>query len=97
MSTKRERPIVEEYLEEKFKQLRTPGWFITKEAIKTVPDNLITGNNARLRRLHRKLSLRSLAKRIGVSAAFLSDLELGRRNWSPEFAAKYEEALNPKD
>lgn len=37
----------------------------------------------RLRRKH-KMSLRTLAKRLGFSAPFVSDLERGRRNWTSE-------------
>jgi transcriptional regulator with XRE-family HTH domain len=38
------------------------------------------------------LSLRELAKKIGVSAPFLSDIELGRRFPSEEILAKMESA-----
>jgi transcriptional regulator with XRE-family HTH domain len=50
----------------------------------------------RLRELRDKadLSLRELAKRIGVSSAFLSDIELGRRFPSEEILAKLAGALN---
>jgi len=40
------------------------------------------------------LSLRELAKRIGVSAPFLSDIELGRRFPSEEILGKLASALN---
>jgi len=30
------------------------------------------------------MSLRRLAKELGFSAAFVSDMELNRRNWSPK-------------
>lgn len=36
-----------------------------------------------------ELSLRKFAKKIGVSASFVSDMELGHRNISPWVAAKY--------
>ena len=50
----------------------------------------------RLRELRDKadLSLRELAKRIGVSSAFLSDIELGRRFPSEVILAKLASALN---
>ena len=50
----------------------------------------------RLRELRDKadLSLRELAKRIGVSSPFLSDIELGRRFPSEEILAKLAGALN---
>ena len=49
----------------------------------------------RLRELRDKadLSLRELAKRIGVSAPFLSDIELGRRFPSAEILGKLARAL----
>jgi transcriptional regulator with XRE-family HTH domain len=50
----------------------------------------------RLRELRDKadFSLRELAKRIGVSPPFLSDIELGRRFPSEEILAKLARALN---
>jgi transcriptional regulator with XRE-family HTH domain len=50
----------------------------------------------RLRELRDKadLSLRELAKRIGVSSAFLSDIELGRRFPSEVILGKLASALN---
>src|SRR5208283_4447703 len=50
----------------------------------------------RLRELRDKadLSLRELAKRIGISSPFLSDIELGRRFPSEEILAKLARALN---
>ena len=40
------------------------------------------------------LSLRGLAKRIGISPAFLSDIELGRRFPSKEILARLADALD---
>src|SRR5262250_2371329 len=40
------------------------------------------------------LSLRELAKRVGISGPFLSDIELGRRFPSEEILAKLANALN---
>jgi transcriptional regulator with XRE-family HTH domain len=50
----------------------------------------------RLRELRDKadLSLRELAKRIGISSPFLSDIELGRRFPSEEILEKLAHALN---
>src|SRR5260370_34949476 len=50
----------------------------------------------RLRELRDKadLSLRELAKRIGISSPFLSDIELGRRFPSEEILEKLARALN---
>lgn len=41
------------------------------------------GERIRELREHKDLSLRELAKAVGTSAAFLSDVELGRRHPSP--------------
>lgn len=48
----------------------------------TMIDNVATGEHARKERKRMGRSLREVARRLGVSAAFLSDLELGRRNWT---------------
>ena len=50
----------------------------------------------RLRELRDKadLSLRELAKKVGISSPFLSDIELGRRFPSEEILAKLARALN---
>src|SRR6516164_11766578 len=55
-----------------------------------------TSLGQRLRELRDKgdLSARELAKRIGVSAPFLSDIELGRRFPSEEILGKLASALN---
>lgn len=47
-----------------------------------VIDHQRAGAQIRDMRVRRGMSLRSMAKRIGISAPFLSDLELGRRAWS---------------
>lgn len=50
----------------------------------------------RIRELREKhdLSLRELAKKVAKSAAFLSDVELGRRHPSPEVLAQIAKALS---
>lgn len=49
-------------------------------------DSVKAGQIVRSKRLAKGLSLRSLAKAMGFSAPFVSDLELGRRNWThPNF------------
>lgn len=48
------------------------------------------------RRMREKIahkSLREIAKRMDVSAPFLSDLERGRRNWTEERIEQYRKAL----
>jgi transcriptional regulator with XRE-family HTH domain len=56
-------------------------------------DSQKTGQLAREMREKKKISLRKVARRMGVSAAFLSDLELGRRSWNEENAGKFTRAL----
>ena len=52
-----------------------------------------TGATARLEREKSNISLRNLAKEMGISAPYLSDLERGNRNWSVKIARRYEKAL----
>jgi predicted transcriptional regulator len=58
-----------------------------------VVDNLRTGLDARALRTSRGLSLRAVAQKMRVSAAYLSDLELGRRNWSETTLEKVTAAI----
>ena len=58
-----------------------------------VSDNIATGSAMRQRRMKKGHTLRAVANAIGVSAAFLSDLELGRRNWTEDLVRRIEEAL----
>lgn len=56
-------------------------------------DNAATGAAMRKRREAAGLSLRALGERLHLSAAFLSDLELGRRPWSETRAEQYVAAI----
>lgn len=47
-------------------------------------------------RLQSKLSLREVARRLEFSAAYLSDLEQGKRNWSEKKIFDYRKALGLK-
>ena len=58
-----------------------------------VTDNVETGRRARVERRKAKLSLREVARRMGVSAPYVSDLELGRRGWDLQRAIRYVTAL----
>ena len=40
-------------------------------------------------RVKARVSLRGLARRLKVSAAYLSDLELGRRRWNHRMREEY--------
>jgi predicted transcriptional regulator len=50
----------------------------------------------RLREQH-SCSLRKMAVKLGVSAPYLSDLELGRRNWSEKRIKSFLQALGISD
>lgn len=58
-----------------------------------IEDNRRNGQFARECREKEGISLRKLAKRMGVSAPFLSDLERGNRQWSDATAKKWEGAM----
>ena len=58
-------------------------------------NNQAVGFALRIAREQSGRSLRDVAKALGVSAAYLSDLELGRRNWSPNRIHAYQAALAP--
>jgi predicted transcriptional regulator len=58
-----------------------------------VIDDVATGEKMRRHRKHYGISLRALAKAMKVSAPFLSDLELGRRNWSNERVLSFNTAV----
>lgn len=52
------------------------------------------GAYARQLREQRGLKLREVARRMGISAPMLSDLERGNRNWTNATLAAWEDALN---
>ena len=54
----------------------------------------ISGRRMRLLREDAKVGLREMARSIFVSAAFLSDVELGRRNASQELLTRYMDVLS---
>lgn len=45
-------------------------------------DQREVGKELRALRIAAKISLRNMAESLGLSAPYVSDLELGRRNWS---------------
>jgi transcriptional regulator with XRE-family HTH domain len=47
----------------------------------------------REKRLASWLTLREMARRLALSPAYVSDLELGRRRWTPKILARYQRAL----
>jgi len=58
-----------------------------------VTDDIWLGLHMRGLRRQAGHSLRVLAKRMGYSAPYISDLELGRRHWTPELIKVYSYAL----
>lgn len=60
-----------------------------------VEDEGVLGMKMRVLRKDAGVTLREMARRIGVSASYLSDLELGRRRWSPRFRSAYEARFAP--
>lgn len=59
-------------------------------------DQKAMGSKMRGLREKAGVSGRDIAHRLGYSASYISDLELGRRNWSSEKIADYKEALKEK-
>lgn len=57
-----------------------------------IPDDQKLGKQLRALRERQKISVREMARRLGVSAPFVSDMELGRRHWK-EWAKRFKEAL----
>lgn len=47
----------------------------------------------RARRLRTKTPLRVIARTMKISAAYLSDLERGKRNWNADLVNRFETAL----
>ncbi len=56
-------------------------------------DQSATGSDARNARRRTGRSLRFIAKKMGISAPYLSDLELGRRNWTDALLIRFERAI----
>ncbi len=57
-------------------------------------DHVAAGAAMRAMREKKKVSLRAVATRLGFSPAYVSDLELGKRNWDKDKAAKFIAAIN---
>lgn len=60
-----------------------------------VSDNTATGQLMREARKRAGLSLREMARRLGQSAPFVSDLELGRRKWDWKRIEQWADVLVP--
>lgn len=60
---------------------------------KRLLDQFRTRTNARKSRLESGKAQKDMAKSMGISAAYLSDLEAGRRDWSEELIEKFDKAI----
>lgn len=58
-----------------------------------VEDPAVVGAKMRKARELSGIALHSVAKRMSFSAPYISDLEHGRRSWSPYLIQAYQEAL----
>jgi len=58
------------------------------------PDQVETGLWFRAHREQLGISLRTMAKRLNISPSFLSNLEQGRRVWTPSVRESYKLALS---
>ena len=58
-----------------------------------VLDNEEVGMFYRVHRTEARKSLQAIADILGLSKAYCSDLELGRRAWRPELMEKYRRAI----
>ena len=54
-----------------------------------IADDRAVGTRMRERREAKKITLRAMARRLNLSVAYLSDLELGRRRWSHTNVTRY--------
>ena len=56
------------------------------------PDHVTIGLNMRRRRLDASMTLKDLAEKLDVTKAHCSDLELGKRTWTPDKLAAWFDA-----
>ena len=57
------------------------------------PDQKVIGFSLRSKRIGYGKSLKQVAAKMGKSAPYISDLELGRRQWNAGLIADFEKAL----
>lgn len=58
-----------------------------------IQDDVLVGKALRKERTEAGLNLREIARRMELSAPYVSDLELGRRIWRGELITRYRKAL----
>jgi len=59
----------------------------------SVLDPRLQGQQMRSLRVKKQISLREIAKRTGLSAPYISDLERGRRDFNTDLIQRYKQAL----
>lgn len=57
-------------------------------------DQKDVGSKMRRMRFNARISLRSMSRLMGFSASYLSDLELGKRNWTSERMEQYRSVIS---
>lgn len=80
--------------------VETVGFFDREDAVETWNrrsewDHKAVGAAMRKERARCELSIRAMARRMGCSAPYVSDLEKGRRIWTPNTIDWYRGALPP--
>ncbi len=56
-------------------------------------DPVVVGRNKRLQRKKARIGLREAAEKMGISASYLSDMELGRRPFTEQMAELFDKAI----
>ena len=76
------------------RQQRIPPMITCRHCVGGFVDNPVyQGMMMRKERLKARVGLREVARQLGYSAAYLSDLELGRRAWNDDLVAAYDKVL----
>lgn len=58
-----------------------------------VIDHKVLGEASKLRRELYKIVLRELAKKMGISVGYLSDLEHGRKKWNSDLIKNFDRSI----
>lgn len=66
------------------------------QGVGTIPNPQFVGEQLRKEREAAGVSMREVARRMKMSAPFLSDVENGFRHFSPEHTARYRAALKAR-
>jgi transcriptional regulator with XRE-family HTH domain len=66
---------------------------ITVKVQSILVDHMATGARMRQARKEAGIKLATVAEAMKVSSPFLSELERGRRNWTPLLAMKFKDAI----